>query len=111
MNLQIKEIRHFVLVTQPNPRAGVRSGYNGSIADILEASGYSSGNEFKVDDQIGYANKIMSFGEIMHIMAHSIVTIFSSTCSVEQSTSKYYLKISYNNKFTFGAVLNCNELA
>ena len=31
----------------------MRSGYNGSIADILEASGYNSGNEFKVDEQIG----------------------------------------------------------
>ena len=41
------------LGVHPYQQAGVRSGYNGSIADILEASGYSSGNEFKVDEQIG----------------------------------------------------------
>lgn len=31
----------------------IRGGLNGSIADILEASGYGTETEFKVDDEIG----------------------------------------------------------
>lgn len=32
----------------------IRGGLNGSIADILEASGYGTETDFKVDDEIGY---------------------------------------------------------
>lgn len=31
----------------------IRGGLNGSIADILEASGYGTETDFKVDDDIG----------------------------------------------------------
>ena len=31
----------------------IRGGLNGSIADILEASGYGTETDFKVDEEIG----------------------------------------------------------
>ncbi len=40
----------------PEQRANIptiRGGLNGSIADILEASGYGTETDFKVDDEIG----------------------------------------------------------
>ncbi|KAK7493948.1 hypothetical protein BaRGS_00014830 [Batillaria attramentaria] len=55
----------------------IRGGLNGSIADILEASGYGTETDFKVDDEVGSSSNMRDAIQGMLSMSRGASTLFA----------------------------------